>query len=512
MRQLLFRSVISVLGSAPRKADKEEMNYEELLRNCDALIKTGKISEVTEVIRGLNLSQVPRKYRQPFGKICRRSGLVEFGLRLLHPIIRHEKLLETPASSAEICEYAVLLSRNGSIQEALVLLGSVNFEAAPEALLYQGFCHVSNWNYRQAATDFERFLASQADSYSKLIARVNLTAAYIANGQLDLADHLLNEAIPIAHEHRALRLVGNCHELRAQVSFFKGDFAQARLELERSLEVFSESGSYDQLLIHKWQATMVAMETRSLEALSRFGEEALQKKHWESVRDTDFYRLKIEYNQKAFDHLIFGTPSQFYCDRVQNELNRRPSEFYIFGNEAGQIFDLQTGRLAESDEISGTKIHQAISALLRDFYAPRNIGQLFAEIYPNDYFDIESSPNKVRQVLRRTRRWMEANLIPAEILEKKGSYQLVIRGDFGIRIPLQRDAFNTMSSQWQNLKVAFERNDKFTAEEVCRKLKISRSSFHRLSVWALENRFIKKTGSNKATVYEFEHEKTRKVA
>lgn len=488
------------------------MNYDQLLVDCDTLLKAGKISSVNELIRHLNFSKVPRKYRQALGKICRRSGLIESGLRLLHPIIRSELALQVPASAAEICEYAVLLSRNGSIDEALKLLDSVDVKEAPEALLYQGFCHVSNWNYQQAASDFEKYLNSEIDTYSKLIAQVNLIASYVANGQLDRAASLLDETLLMAQEFQALRLIGNCLELRAQVSFFRGDFAQARQDLQRSLEVLSQSGSYDQLLIHKWQSTMTALETQDLEPLSKFSAEALEKRHWESVRDTDFYRLKIKFDQKMLDHLLFGTPSPFYCRRVEKELPQKPSEFYIYGSDQGRILDLQTGEIAGSDEISGTKIHQMISALLTDFYAPCNVGELFAEIYPDEYFDINSSPVRIRQVLRRVRRWLEANSIPASIEESKGSYKFVINGEFGIRIPFERSPVENTATLWQKALMVFQTDGAFSAEEACQKLQISRTSFHRLSTWAIENKYLIKTGRNRATVYRISSEKIRKGA
>jgi tetratricopeptide (TPR) repeat protein len=437
---------------------------------------------------------------------------VESGLRLLHPVIRSNHLLDNPAVPAEICEYAVLLSRNGSVPEALALLNSVDVMVAPEAMLYKGFCHVLNWNYQQAAVEFENFLKSQPDIYTKLIARVNLIAAFVANSQLEAAENLLAETLSMAQEQQALRLIGNCFELRAQIAFFRRDFSKARMDLERSLEVFAQSGSYDQLLIQKWQASMEALETGTLEPLSRFSEEATKRKHWESVRDTDFYRLKIRFDQRAFDHLIFGTPSRFYCQRVQKELSQNPSDFYLFGSETGLVFDLKTGQLSGSDEISGTKIHQTFSALLRDFYAPSNVGQLFAEIYPDDYFDVESSPDRIRQILRRARRWMEANAIPAEISENNGGYRLVLKGEFGIRIPSERVAVDIMSTQWQMLIAAFPSQDQFSAEEACRKLAMSRTSFHRLSVWAIENHLLVKTGINKKTVYLIVSKKMNKGA
>lgn len=479
------------------------MDYKQFVLTCDSLIKGGQIPAVSSLISQINFAQVPRPWRQSLAKVCRRSGLINEGLRLLFPIIRNEHPLDQPASAAEICEYAVLLSRNGSSHEALGLLGKIDEIKTPEALLYRGFCQVSSWNYFDAAISFEKFLISSADEYSKLIARVNLAAAYIANLQLDQAENLLHETIKIAKEHLATRLVGNCFELRGQICFFRGNFLQAKLELNQALKIFGEGSSYDQLLIYKWQSTMESIEGKTILPILKFREEALLRKHWESVRDTDFYRLKLNFEQSTYDHLIFGTPSEFYKNRVRLAIHNQPSDQFIYGTHTGRRLNLQTGELEGLKEnIQGNKIHQVLASLLKDFYVPHNLGTLFADLYPNEYFDIDSSPQRIHQLLRRTRRWLETNEVPALIEEALGSYCLKITGPFGIQMALARPQVDTYSAQWQMIVAAFPCGTMFNAKSACTKLGISRTQFHRLQSWALENSLIKISGVNKATTYQ----------
>lgn len=488
------------------------MNYEELLSTCDVLIKAGKIGEVEEPLLALNFTSVPRKWLHAIAKLCRRAGLIEQGLRLLQPLIRNELSLNEPPTSQEVCEYAVLLSRNGSILEALKLLQGIKILEAPESILYEGFCHVSGWNYSKAAACFEKYLQSSDDSYTKLIARVNLVAAYIATRQLEAADKLLNEAIDDAKSAGANRLVGNCFELAGQVAFFKGNFENARRELDRASKVFAQSGSYDELLIYKWRSTMQAMEEKSIEPLMRFRAHAVKKKHWESVRDTDFYRLKVSFDQNIFDHLIFGTPSEYYRERVLREIPQVPSAFINYGGTEEPDFDLQTGRMKRSGPvIAGKKIHQVLNTLLKDFYAPLTVGSLFSEIYPEDYFDIDSSPLRVRQTLRRTRRWLELSEIPATIDESRGHYKLNFSASFVIRISLGRVSASTFEIQWQKIQELFPAGAAFSAEEAGLKLQISRTSFHRWLTWALDSNLVEKSGVNKATLYRIISNSSLKV-
>lgn len=496
----------------------EIMDFNQFINECDSLIKGGQIKSVTDKFRALSFGEVPRKWRQALAKICRRTGMIERGVRLLQPIVRREvHSPEAPASAGEICEYAVLLSRQGSVNEALELLKDIDKTSNPEAYLYLGFCHVTNWNYQQAAQDFESYLSCAVDPYSLLIGKVNLVAACISNRQLNRARILLSEILETARNTNALRLIGNCLELSGQVEFCAGNFTEARRYLDQALEVFGQSGSYDQLLIQKWRATITALENKSTAELLKFREEAVARKHWESVRDTDFYILKLSFDQKLFDHLIYGTPSEFFRARVIREIGQVPSSTFIYNHETvakdAVDFDLQSGLLRCSDDsVGGTKIHQAMSVFLRELYAPRSLGSLFSELYPNEYFDINSSATRVRQVIRRTRRWLEDQKIPASIIEKNGSYKLQWLANFSVRMELDQKSITVQSGIYHKVVQAFHTDMRFTAGEACSKIKISRTGFHRWATWAEENQLLEKSGNNKSTVYRILPELKKRAA
>ncbi|NJL24505.1 MAG: hypothetical protein HC902_04610 [Calothrix sp. SM1_5_4] len=146
----------------------------------------------------INLARIPRERRQYLAQICRRAGLIDRGLRVLHPIVRLPRPGEAPPSPGELCEYAVLLSRNGSIREAITLLNSSDAAMAPDARLYLGFCHVSNWDYADAVNDFTAFLESGPEDYIRLVAQVNLVAALIATERYSKAKSLIHRSLPAA--------------------------------------------------------------------------------------------------------------------------------------------------------------------------------------------------------------------------------------------------------------------------------------------------------------------------
>ncbi len=479
-----------------------ETKYFEFEAMADALIKAGRIGAVIKMIRSLNFARVPRDFRQNLAKICRRAGLIEEGLRLLYPLIRDEEPLQYPPTAGEICEYSVLLSRNGSVDEALSLLEKVNPGEAPEAMLYRGFCHVSKWDYARAAQVFEQYLESNADDYAKLVARVNLASAYLALEKFTQAQEEIRTAMTAAKVHQAVRLQGNLLELRGQGHMLMGNFEQARRDLNEAQSIFAQSPSYDQLLIQKWLAVIEALTNNSVAPLIRFRAEAVERKHWESVRDADLFSLKIKFDSEKYNHLIFGTPMSSYRERILNHIQRAPGSEFLLGQGGGRCLDLNTGMFEDPDGLSpGKKIHQLLLILTEDFYAPLTQAAIYAKLYPDEYFNIHTSPARVRQILKRSRRWLAQQGLPAVISQNDGAYSFKIHGAFAIRLPLVREVINPHEVNWTKLKNHFAKEARFEQHQACEKLGISRSNFHRLADWAEKQSRLQKIGRGKATGY-----------
>jgi tetratricopeptide (TPR) repeat protein len=480
-----------------------DQKYQDLIGECDRLIKAGKINQVIEIISNLVLSQVPRSARHDLAKCCRRTGLISLGLRLLHPVIRGQKFLKQPVNANEVCEYSALLARHGSVAEAIDLLKTVDPTIAPEALLYLGQCHILNWDYAEAIECFTSFLASTADDYSKLIARVNLISGYIVLFQLKEATEILEETVALVQRAGAKRLLANCYELWGQVYFWQHDFPKSRQMLKWATGILDNAQSHDQLLILKTEAIMAALEENSAEPLIELRKLAVQRKHWECVRDADLFLQKVQPDQHQLDHLVFGSPKVAFRRRIETLVEISPSSSYVLGNQKGPQLNLQTGRVTGVDSLPlGKQIHQVISALNRDFYVPTSVGALFHELYPEEYFDIDTSPFRIRQAILRTREWLQKNNIPAVIQQAQGSYRFLITGDFGICIELEQQAVNPTIVRWRQLKERFAPGLSFSSEEACYQMGWSRTTFRRLAEWACQNGQLDRFGVGKATLYQ----------
>jgi hypothetical protein len=220
------------------------------------------------------------------------------------------------------------------------------------------------------------------------------------------------------------------------------------------------------------------------------------------VREAEFYLLKVRFSRAGFDHLIFGTPFSSYRTRICRHLKSLPDKTeYILGSEGAPCFDLRSGEISGRISLNpGKKTHQLIGVLLQDLYRPIRTGGLFAELFPDEHFDILSSPDRVHQVLRRCRRWMEAERIPAKIVAHRGNYSIRIQGEFSFLLHLHRQVPSNLGVQLGKLINLFT-DSPFGAREAREKLDLPLTSFNRLINWSIEHGHIQRTGSGPSTKY-----------
>lgn len=491
-------------------------SLELTVAQCDADIRGGQAHAAAKRLQQLNSNKVPREWRLPLANLCRRAGLLNLGMRLLTPIVHPERASHgVQATSAEIAEYGVLLHRIGATREALLTLEKVDTSLVPDALLYRSFCHFSEWEFAGATKALEAFLQQgAATEYMQLVARVNLASAYIGESKFFAALELLKQNIEEARANKYSRLQGNCHELLAQIHLHQSDFTKARAELTTAEELLGGNQTFDQLFVKKWTAIAHGLENREVQPILQFRREALERGDWESVREADRFALKVDFDEARFMHLMFGTPFEGYRDLICKELGRSiESQAYLYGDQSAQQMNVSTGEVSDGSQIAvGTKCHQLIEVLLRDLYRPQRLGAIFAELCPSEHFDLFSSPDRVHQLLRRTRRWIEAETLPIEISEEKGFYSLKMTGPFAFLVPLRRQPVDTMNRHFQKLYSSFKTSPAFTARQARVAVSLPRTSFQNFINWAIENGHVEKLGSNRDTCYRISSTKEQSLS
>lgn len=476
------------------------MDIRSLLEVCEQELRSGQGQRVATRMAHFELSQIPRELKLNFANICRRAGLTTVGLKILGSVVRSET---DQASDREKAEYAVLLQRQGATREALRLLQTVDKNSAPEALLYQAFCHFNLWEYAKALEPLHQYLqSSQLTPYQRLVGNVNLAAALLGADELAQAETHLLQCLFAAREVSAIRLEVNCLEMLAQIRTRKGDLAYARKALRDAELRIGPENTTDRFFVQKWTAVADAMESKSTVPLRSFQDEARRLGDWESVREADLFVLKIKFDERAFANLYFGTPFPAYRQKILRELGQPiPQGRLLVGEpEAENYLDLETGESTLPRSLNaGKKIHQVLTVLTRDLYRPMRTGELFSELYPEEYYNPQTSPGRVFQVLQRARKFLQQAGIPAHLRQRNGYYDIVLTDRF-----VFRGGFHTTDNKqvlWSKISSLFKSRQAFSSEAACKALDLSPSSFRRFAKWALDQGLLVRFGAGSGTSY-----------
>ncbi|MBX3020940.1 MAG: hypothetical protein KF799_04630 [Bdellovibrionales bacterium] len=481
------------------------LNAETLIKTCEQLIRNGQPREAARRLSLLNTQDLPRPARAPLAALCRRSGLNRLGLKLLNPVVQvASRNYLGPARPQELAEYAALLERKGAVKEALFILNDIDAAQVPAVYFHRASCYTALWEPGRAAEALQAFLLCPLEPYALFMGRVHLAQALVTLEDFENAMPLIMRNIAEAVEQGYNRLLVSCYHLKAQVHVMRGEFKEARVELDRALKV-ARSGAgdaLDELIGRKWRAVMSAREQNCVQPLRLFREEALRFGHWESVREADLYSLKVKFERSRLDHLLFGTPFEAYREHVRRELKHGPScGQSVFGSTSGPQIDVFAGSYSAGVRAPTRKVRQLISILLRDFYRPFGVGGMFGGLFPEECFNIVSSPHRVHQVVYRARAWLAANGIPAEIREHEGKFSLRLTGECGFVVPYETKPLSKSLSLLADLHRHFGVQAEFTAAQARRQLGLALTSFNRLLNELLAQKHVFKVGGGTYTRY-----------
>ncbi|MGE3683415.1 MAG: tetratricopeptide repeat protein [Bdellovibrionales bacterium] len=479
------------------------MSYSELIQDCESMLRLGNGGAVSQKLRGISVHRIPRGTRLRLANIARRAGDWPQGLRLLRPVVYPKHRME-PASPGERAEYAALLLRAGSLAEAITSLKTIDPRQVPDASLFLAYAHIGKWEYAEAVSKLTEYLGLHPQPYSAFVAKVNLSSALISIERFDEAKDLLDKSIIDANQLGFTRLLGNCYELRSQVHFHQGRLSSCRDDLENATKTFGGQGTLDRLFIDKWKAVLAATSTGSIEQLLAFRQHSINNNYWEGVREADFHLLKTSFDLERCSHLFFGTPYGFYRQRLRTAFPFfQPSDCFYLNGGCENYFDLETAEFSSGEKLSSGKgVHKLIVNLARDLYRPLRVGELFSELFPNEHFDIDSSPNRIRQLVWRTRAELNRHRSGIQIVRTSGLYALRLSGPAGIRIPLHISKTDGSYRQLRILSRTFEGRH-FSARQASESLDISLATAQRLLLNAIDRGEIIKIGQGNKVHYEF---------
>jgi hypothetical protein len=97
-------------------------------------------------------------------------------------------------------------------------------------------------------------------------------------------------------------------------------------------------------------------------------------------------------------------------------------------------------------------LHRLMFLLCRDFYQPLSVVGAFSKLFPDEYFNPNTSPNRVHQFIRRLSNYFRKQGVAFKIDEMTGSYRLRLPDNTGILIPQEFPDLNLKAISWVKIR------------------------------------------------------------
>lgn len=486
-------------------------DYADLIQKIEESLRQSGASSDLRRMERMTFKDIPREFRVKFAQAFRRSGMIEQALRVLTPVIKGN-LHSEPATAGEKVEYAFALKNIGSLGEAEELLGLVKEEEEPKKLIALVHCYFNRWNYGAAVPLLRRYLELvSADKYQHLVAMVNLAAAQVHLRDSAGARETIELLKPACAERKLYRILGNLKEVEGELLIQEGRLGPAESLLKDAAGMFSADELKDALWIKKWLSLIESLKAESPEPLYQFKSLAQERKHWESVRASDLLLLEHGLAPHMADVLYYGTPYDVLRDEIDREYGPVSAQF-DWNGPTEHYFCLATGKSSGDAVLNpGKRNHRMLDVLSRDFYRPIPQGALFAGLFPDEKFNIFSSPNRIHQSVARFRKWLEESGIPLQIEESSGEYRMIFTGPYSIRKYKQIAQVGSHTVFAKKIQDLFGSRP-FTRKEAQTALQSSLSGTTRALNALVESGELTKVGGGTRTQYQIAGAGSRKKA
>ncbi len=427
-----------------------------LYNEFDQMIKRGESSQVFNLCKSINSSEIPRNLLVEFAEIARRIGQPQLMIRWLRPIVRSEKPAHPPVSIMELTTYTQGLIRLGGFNEAQRMIetilkheGEKTFEQFRGGIYFmQASLFVMQWKYKKAIPFFKKHRTLKSvEGYQKVVSTLNLIAAYSAIGDFKKSIFEINRLEPKLIKNNATGqftlILGNLNEVKSQVMFLLKNYSEALLCLDKANQLLKRADKRSLLYVAKWKTLIelaVSDSDNKIIYLNQLREIQLQSKlisDYETVREIDFQYALFTKNIDMFLKVYWGSRQETYRKRIlkifTDELNLNPKEFIqksfnypLFKQE--EISRIVTKNFPTVDLLSNVRsklVRKLFALLTREFYRPLRLIELFDELYPDEYFNPKSTPEKIHKLINYARIFITKNKYPIEIKNLKVGFQIV---------------------------------------------------------------------------------------
>ncbi len=157
-------------------------------------------------------------------------------------------------------------------------------------------------------------------------------------------------------------------------------------------------------------------------------------------------------------------------------------------------------RLKDSAATSVSPLLQKLFSFLNsDFYVGQSMYSIFEHVYPDEFFNLESSPEKIRQIVFRLRDQLGAAGVGLDVFHEDGRYSLASQsGLTAVVCAGKEDAGEPI--MLKEIRSHFA-GEEFRLEDLAKKLNISNRSVSTRVKEAVQAGYLEKIGAGPKTRY-----------
>jgi len=418
-----------------------------ILDECESMIRSG----LAHVARSILLRKIAdtRKYSVPekirLGHLLRRTGAFNETVKVLHGLARDEMASEN-RDLAQI-EYATSLTFLGLTAEAENIFLSLNKNKYPQVLTQLSTLNTMNWDYESSVKNLENYFNLSSihhisnDEYFNLIAEINLNISYAFVRPEKINIDRIYEIKKIVQQKNYKLLNAVTTQILGRYLTSQREYVNAERVFQTGLNTLKGQKTFDFLYLKKWQLInsleSKRMGSKPLLELALLKKYAYNLKDYETVRECDYYHSLYSKNKKLHTYCFVGSPFLHYKRKFKSDLIEEKTLFQF--NPENTRYEIKLTQdtkldldliISEYTSKNNTKLKKnknlslLLQSLTNDFYRPKTIHRLFTDLFPDQYWNPQSSPNLIRQIIFRFRQWSAANHINLKITENSKNYYL----------------------------------------------------------------------------------------
>lgn len=488
----------------------------EELKEIEKLIQSARGADAQARLLELHKKRVSKDFAREIATLARRAGIPEFGLRLLHPIVRATGKKQRDASVPDRVEYAACLIRLEALREAEEILLGVPENEVPETLLFLAIIQLKKWNYADAIPFLRSYLRQKnLTEYQTILGKLNLGMVLAYENILGEAKSVLGEVLEETSRLKFDLLHGNALRFLGNLEMNRNHWDAAQACFAQSLKALKNVPGVDQYFSKKWNTLAAYLSDPANEASYKdvlaLREEAIKIRHWESVRDIDFHIALAKQDEALFRSLYFGTANKKFQEKILNKW--RPEEvpedflWQLGASKKTREFlpqiDIAQGQPTEKGDFLkvGQTMQKLYVVLLSDFYRPFSILEVFEKLFPGEYYSPGVSEFRVHQTIKRLRQWFEKNDIPLTIENVEKDYRLASTSPCVIRLHHLREV-KSSSDHWLEL-IREKLGEEFSIRDVVPLMKVTRRRAGEVIRQAVEAGVLTASGSKNQVRYRF---------